>query len=152
MKRGFLKVARAVAKARAKEVQNSRGGRAPPRGSGSLSMSSSAPETTPMGEEELLHGEYLAGEEEGEDDDIVADSRERPVDLPSVAKQVSFVAEQQRGHAVALAGWGQACRGSSGRSSSSYTRGCAGSRPRSQGTQTWRPGRPPGSAVLFLWP
>ena len=49
-------------------------------------MSSSAPETTPMGEEELLHGEYLAGEEEGEDDDIVADSRERPVDLPSVAK------------------------------------------------------------------
>jgi hypothetical protein len=106
VKRGFLKVARAVAKARAKEVQNSRGGRAPPRGSGSLSMSSSAPETTPMGEEELLHGEYLAGEEEGEDDDIVAESRERPVDLPSVAKQVSFVAEQQRGHAVALAGLG----------------------------------------------
>jgi len=32
VKRGFLKVARAVAKARAKEVQNSRGGRAPPRG------------------------------------------------------------------------------------------------------------------------
>lgn len=89
VKRGFMKVAKAMSRAAKKQPLKD----------------SHTPEATTASQEDW--DEIVPMDDWTEEqDDVVTEAAERPVDLPSLAHQLNAVTEQQRGQAVAMAGLG----------------------------------------------